>query len=666
MSFLPLELDVKAATTATLQASVQAKLGKLGYASADDAVMAEYIVVMLANRKGPEQVSDEMKDLIGEDYDPVFVNWLWDEAHHVLGGGEPQNIRSEPSCGRRRSRTRSPVPQRETYCRVDRGYEGRSGQPEEDIEIPRRSLSPANPSRRYDMRSDGRTAPPPQRELFSAAMSQVSRQLEDPRFGRGSGRQPREGGSDLLLRGVSTRQGLAMDDPAFSSVSLARSDFSHVQHTEPFQPHSDQHRWGAGEGRVQRSPPRELFGGPSGREPPLGPKSMRLGEAGPSLANQHLRQAAKESIFSRLRVPDPRAAEFVPSSNGHAGDSRPAPAQPSLLFRLDPRVPDNAQLPPVVAIPSSMAHNLDPSRFPRQPSDKGACRYLLKCTNPMCQYSHPTPCLANTPHEEEALMLSEQPCRYGSSCSNKECTRSHVSPAVSVISTKIITQPHLQEQQQQMMMMMLWQQAQHQQQEQHAQQQPPFGDDNAGRPPRCKYQQECTNPQCAYSHYDAEGKIAPSPALLRLSQGGSKPGGATVQAHGNENIDASSRSKTEMMDVTLDGKPSALDRPLGDKTGGRDGGARPCKFGYSCTRPDCMFLHPTGRRIDATSAVAEPGKPPCRFGAACFRADCHFSHPPGRMVQGQASQTVHVSDRLAKFNTQATVGEVERIIPATS
>jgi nuclear polyadenylated RNA-binding protein NAB2 len=112
-SYPALSLDVKAPSTALLQSSVQIKLAELGYSTADDPVMAEYIVVMLANRKGAEQVSEEMKDLIGEEYDPSFVNWLWKEAEIVvLNGGEPTTKSAGASRpaedAHDRSRSRSP------------------------------------------------------------------------------------------------------------------------------------------------------------------------------------------------------------------------------------------------------------------------------------------------------------------------------------------------------------------------------------------------------------------------------------------------------------------------------------------------------------------------------------------------------------------------------
>lgn len=35
---------------------------------------------MIINSKNPEQITSELKELIGDDYDPEFTNWLFIEA----------------------------------------------------------------------------------------------------------------------------------------------------------------------------------------------------------------------------------------------------------------------------------------------------------------------------------------------------------------------------------------------------------------------------------------------------------------------------------------------------------------------------------------------------------------------------------------------------------
>ncbi len=42
--------------------------------------MAEYITIMLINKKTPDQITSELTGLIGDDYDPSFTDWLFVEA----------------------------------------------------------------------------------------------------------------------------------------------------------------------------------------------------------------------------------------------------------------------------------------------------------------------------------------------------------------------------------------------------------------------------------------------------------------------------------------------------------------------------------------------------------------------------------------------------------
>lgn len=528
-----------------------------------------------------------------------------------------------------------------------------------------------------------RRTPLSQNELFSSALAQVGR----PSMGRqaygGSGGAPSRGGMQLAGRasqnenamdyddGRSGRQerdlfetrrtGAMMDDPAFADNNAGRSEFGHAyandgyRQSGPSRPdfaRAQQHRellpGSSFAAPAEDAPAYRDQGSENGR-----PQLRMQGSAAAARANDQLRAAAKESIFSRLSVPNPHAPEFVPNGKQEEG--------PSLFDRLGPKAPDDYRPPPPP---------VDLSSFPSKPTDKSACRFLLKCTNPLCTYSHPTPCLANTPKEDEAMMLSEEACFFGAKCSKPDCTRSHVSPAVSVLASR-------QGNMQQMMLMMQQQAAaaammMPSQWSNFGQQQArPVPSENDGRPPPCKFQKECTNVQCAYSHYNDEGKIMPSPALARLAQqsrGSRQINGGGGAADTAASVEISNGDAQMNGDVASKDTGSALDRPLEDSSASR----RPCKFGVACTRTDCIYSHPMGRKFDgssnlSSSSTLSAGTTPCRFGAACFRPDCHFSHPPGRLIAQHEQQTrPHVSERLGRFSKPSAEGDVERIIPATS
>lgn len=111
----------------------------------------------------------------------------------------------------------------------------------------------------------------------------------------------------------------------------------------------------------------------------------------------------------------------APSSNGaHAPGTTshtPAPAPAAA---------------PVVAAPTPIAASTSTGSTrpgfvaPERPQSPTLCKFGLKCTNPLCRYSHPSP--VATP--ESGVVLSNDPCEKGKDCKDKDCIKAHVSPAV--------------------------------------------------------------------------------------------------------------------------------------------------------------------------------------------------------------------------------------------
>ena len=60
-----------------VQDAIQADLIARGYATEGDEVMAEFVFVMLCNHKTPAQITAELQDLIGPDFDATFTSWLF-------------------------------------------------------------------------------------------------------------------------------------------------------------------------------------------------------------------------------------------------------------------------------------------------------------------------------------------------------------------------------------------------------------------------------------------------------------------------------------------------------------------------------------------------------------------------------------------------------------
>lgn len=56
-----------------------------------------------------------------------------------------------------------------------------------------------------------------------------------------------------------------------------------------------------------------------------------------------------------------------------------------------------------------------------------------------------------------------------------------------------------------------------------------------------------------------------------------------------------------------------------------------CWDGVDCTRRDCKFSHPKGRKAPGGAAGGKAQKDEnCRWGADCTKPDCKYKHPGGK------------------------------------
>ncbi|SYW78371.1 related to NAB2 - nuclear polyadenylated RNA-binding protein required for nuclear mRNA export [Ustilago bromivora] len=406
-------IDVKSPHIQELQQTIQVELANRRYSSEDDPVMAEYIVVMLANQKTADQIRAELQDLVGGEYDASFTGWVWDATQQCLDNSDAAQVQQEGEASgsaaaaaatpavrgarsTRRRRSRSPPSTRAA---------GRGGREEE-----RTSRSPAATSSKRE----------------GAGRGSRSRSPSSLPWGRGAPRPRDYTDSDSFRKSTSLRRD---DDKDFDGAAFWRQKAEEKRRNPPpsVVRHGPQQIFQAAYGRALRNSTNanaNANGNGNGERQLFPDSSQRL----PAYKSAPASAAGGVSIFGRAGIPDPRAPAFVPNAS-----LAPSSASngTSILARIDPMLPNNEPIPlPTTTITTSQ-HSSD---FPTAPTETSTCRWNVGCTNPMCPYSHASPANAGPGGDPNALVLSQQNCRYGAGCTNKDCTRSHVSPAVAKIS----------------------------------------------------------------------------------------------------------------------------------------------------------------------------------------------------------------------------------------
>lgn len=118
--------------------------------------------------------------------------------------------------------------------------------------------------------------------------------------------------------------------------------------------------------------------------------------------------------------------------------------------------------------------------------------------------------------------------------------------------------------------------------------------------PPCKFDGRCTNSVCPYTH-KLKNKLQTSPVAAPVS-GFMFPSPSVLIP------------------------PSPAAQPV------------PCKFYPSCTKSDCPFYHPQPK--------------PCRFGINCTRPNCLFTHPAKPSSLKWVSPALHISERRFAMSEQ--------------
>ncbi|KAI0941719.1 hypothetical protein AcW1_003529 [Taiwanofungus camphoratus] len=571
-------LTIGTERASTLQNSIRDELTKRGYSPDADPVMAEYITIMIINNKTPAQISSELEDLIGTDFDPSFVDWLFAEA----AKGAPESeapAAAEPSTSTQTAtRELPPHVNNEASRRPPNGprasaplYQQALSQalPSTSPSAQKRSASarspspngPANKLRRMDlptgpraMLRDGvgpqhsggggprslleRVGParnghgPFAHDDIQARIDNITNGSPDPSMMLMGGGFPMNGmgGMDmsamagmtnpLLLQEMMMNQMALMTQMAGAMGIMNPGAGQFMNGAFPMQPGmGGDMMFNGGMNGMQQMGGMDSAGGRGRGRGRSGPGSRgtgrgRGGQPGTSHVTTHTTEVITDGTQASPRPP----AASVPTPAIIAPTPTPAAS-------ISPVTSSAAVVPSTSSTPALVRSGFVPPERPQSPT---LCKYGLKCTNPVCRYSHPSPVAT----AESGVVLSNEACENGKNCKDKDCIKAHVSPAV-------------------------------------------------------------LNPN-ATEHIKPSTFVAPVP-------------------------------------------PNPQPQT-------------PCRYGVTCTRPNCPYLHPP--RPSAT--LKTHSNQPCRFGAACTRATCPFQHPEGRVLPSTFHRGLSMNAPIVNVPTPET------------
>ncbi|KZV92787.1 hypothetical protein EXIGLDRAFT_68080 [Exidia glandulosa HHB12029] len=396
-----------------LQTSIQKELARLGYIENEsDPVMAEYITIMLINSKTPEQITAELTDLIGAEYDSAFTTWLFDEFAKASGDSAPA---AEPSSPARDAEPEEPEAPQVIQAHYD------------------------------DSRSRG---PPRQGALFQHAMNGLPAAGQKRSASMRSPSPSGERGPPNKARRTDLPTG-----PRALRDDRPRSLADRLGPAPPPQAH-DQVQARINALTAQGGPPPGMMGGPGMMNPMAGPMNpiamqemmaaqmalmthvaMNMGLVGPGGQFLQPGQQPPGPGFQQQQGAFPpggspqrgRGAAPVGRGRGRGrGGFNGGPSHEHSSAESSSPAPTPVAAPqPVAAAP---APAFTPPERPQSPT---ICKFGVKCTNPGCRWSHPSPVAT----AESGVVLSAEACEKGKDCKDKDCIKSHTSPAVANPST---------------------------------------------------------------------------------------------------------------------------------------------------------------------------------------------------------------------------------------
>ncbi|GAA5985744.1 hypothetical protein JCM11641_007200 [Rhodosporidiobolus odoratus] len=358
-----------------LQAAIQKQLASLGWSTEDDTVMAEYCLVMLGNRKTADQISTELSDLIGGDFDASFVSWLFTEVkkHYPPAPSSPPSAPTGPA------------------ATTQGGANG----------VPARPSGPVGGGRIFGAAAGGvkRDA----RDMEGAGQDgRAQRQRTDvPSGPRGAGPRSlfdRVNGNNPQFapgRTMGPVNNTGMPQPAFDAITQTVQAILSGAHPSV----------------LANIPFPALAAHPSANLLP--PHIMAQAQANAVAQAQAL--ATMQNVWNAPPGALAGAGAFGAVATGLASGFNPAATafQPSFANPTSPARPQKTRsAAPPVALPS-------------KPEKEDICKHGVDCTKAQCPFSHPSPVAT----KESGLVLSSAACEKQLKCEDADCPKSHVSRA---------------------------------------------------------------------------------------------------------------------------------------------------------------------------------------------------------------------------------------------
>ncbi|GAA6012532.1 hypothetical protein JCM11491_005421 [Sporobolomyces phaffii] len=374
-----------------LQAAIQKQLALLEWSTEDDPTMAEYCLVMLGNRKTPDQISNELSDLIGGDFDSSFVTWLFEEIKNHY----PEPAPAPPAAAA--AAAAPPSGPANTPSSTSAGLPPRPTGP-------RSMFGAAVTGVKRDSRELGgdgaRDQPPNQRQRFDGNSG-------GPRNGNGKSLFDRMGGNNAQFA-----PGPRNNGPLINTMGMPQAAFDAI--TQTIQAVN------AG------AHPSSLAGIPF---PALASHPLSSTLPPPVLAQAQAHAMAQAQAFAQMQNVwgSPAGGFGGPPGGPQAGfNPHAAPFNPNAPFGG----PQNGGgfrggAPPSARRPPQSKPAAPPVALPKKPELEAICKHGVDCTKPQCGFSHPSPVAT----KESGLVLSSDACDKQLTCQDPDCPKSHVSKA---------------------------------------------------------------------------------------------------------------------------------------------------------------------------------------------------------------------------------------------